>query len=267
MATGAAGGEWNAMQYLRFELERTRPSHDLLSQVELQGARRVVDLGCGPGNSTALLAERFPEAVVVGVDTSRQMLEKARERLPESDFPRCRFVEADLVSWTPPQDTDLIFANAVLQWIPEHQSVMQRLLEALPEGGVLAVQMPDNTGEPSHQLMQKVALRQDWAEALAPARAARMELPAARSYYDLLQPLCRRVEIWRTEYEHVIDGPQAIVEWFKGSSLRPFLAALNEKQGAEFLQAYGEEIASAYPPRVDGRTLLCFPRRFVVASR
>ena len=267
MAKEEAARDWDAIQYLRFEEERTRASRDLLAQLELTNARKVVDLGCGPGNSTALLVERFQEAVVIGVDASRTMLVKARERLPESRFPLCSFVEADLVSWTPPQDTSLVFANAVLQWIPEHQRVMRRLLEALPKGGVLAVQMPDNTGEPSYRLMQKVALRSAWIEPLGTARAARRPLPEAESYYDLLQPLCRRLEIWRTEYMHALDGPQAIVEWFKGSSLRPFLSALSQRQREEFLQAYGEEIAAAYPPRGNGRTLLRFPRLFVVATR
>jgi trans-aconitate 2-methyltransferase len=209
-----------------------------------------------------LLVERYPEASVMGVDSSQAMLRMARERLPE-----CTFVQADLVRWTPPEDTDLVFANAVLQWVPGHQEVMARVLEALPEGAVLAVQMPDNTCEPSHVLMQEVARRAPWAERLAAAEAARAELPRVESYYDLLQPLCQRVEIWHTVYEHGMDGPGAIVEWFKGSSLRPFLAALDAETGAAFLEAYAEEMARAYPLRVDGKTLLRFPRLFVVATR
>ena len=171
------------------------------------------------------------------------------------------------MSWTPPEDTDLVFANAVLQWVPGHQKVMARVLGALPEGGVLAVQMPDNTREPSHVLMREVARREPWAARLAAAEAARGDLPPVESYYDLLKPLCRRVEIWHAVYEHVMDGPRAIVEWFKGSSLRPFLAALDAAAHEAFLEAYAEEIARAYPLRVDGKTLLRFPRLFVVATR
>ncbi|MGA7156710.1 MAG: trans-aconitate 2-methyltransferase [Acidobacteriaceae bacterium] len=264
--------DWSARQYLRFEEERTRPARDLLAQVRLEreGLKReglvrvgrVVDLGCGPGNSTELLVERFPGALMMGVDSSKDMLEKARERLPG-----CEFVEADLRTWTPPGKTDLVFANAVLQWVPEHQAVMRRMVEGLEEGGVLAVQMPDNTREPSHQLMVEVAGRERWARALAKANAARADLPDAGSYYDALKPLCREVEIWHTIYEHVMDGPEAIVEWFKGSSLRPFLAALDATEGEEFLRTYEAEIAKAYPRRVDGRVLLRFPRLFVVATR
>ncbi len=262
--TGAdtAAKDWNVLQYLQFEDERSRPSRDLLAQVRLRSARRVVDLGCGPGNSTELLVERFPEAKVMGVDASKEMLRWARERLPE-----CVFLEANLVDWTPPEDTDLLFANAVLQWVPEHQSVMRRMLGGLAEGGVLAVQMPDNTREPSHRLMMEVAARRPWAETRALAGMARAELPDAESYYDQLKPLCRQVEIWHTVYEHVMDGPETIVEWFKGSSLRPFLAALDAAAGDQFLRAYGAEIARTYPRRVDGKTLLRFPRLFVVATR
>ncbi len=260
MALANEAKDWSARQYLQFEDERTRPSRDLLAQVGLQRARRVVDVGCGPGNSTELLVERFPEAVVMGVDASKDMLAKARERLRA-----CEFVEADLVTWAPPADTDLVFANAVLQWVPDHRRVMRRMLEALPEGGVLAVQMPDNTREPAHVLMQEVASRSPWSERLG--EVGRADLPEAESYYDLLQPLSRRVEIWHTVYEHVMEGPEAIVEWFKGSLLRPLLAAMNAEEGEEFLRAYGTEIAKAYARRVDGKTLLRFPRLFVVATR
>jgi trans-aconitate 2-methyltransferase len=254
--------DWNARQYLRFEDERTRPARDLLAQVPLQQARRVVDLGCGPGNSTELLVERFPDATVTGVDASKDMLRMARERLP-----RCVFVEADIANWIPREPLDLVFANAVLQWVPNHQGVMARVLEALPEGGVLAVQMPDNTREPSHACIREVARREPWAKSLASAEAARPDLPSPESYYDLLKPLCRRIEIWHTVYEHVMDGPKAIVEWFKGSTLLPYLSALDASTANDFLEAYTAEIARHYPPRFDGQILLRFPRLFVVATR
>ncbi len=258
----AVAKDWSAQQYLRFEDERTRPSRDLLAQVRLERARHVVDVGCGPGNSTELLVARFPKAKMMGVDASRDMLRKARERLPQ-----CVFVEADLKSWTPPENTDLLFANAVFQWVPEHRSVMRRMIGSLAEGGVLAVQMPDNTREPSHRLMMEVAARKRWAETRVLTELARADLPDAAAYYDELKPLCRQVEVWHTVYEHVMEGPEAIVEWFKGSSLRPFLAEMKTSAGEEFLSAYGAEIAKAYPRRVDGKTLLRFPRLFVVATR
>jgi trans-aconitate 2-methyltransferase len=254
--------DWNADQYLRFEDERTRPARDLLAQVPLPQVRMAVDLGCGPGNSTKLLIDRYPDATVIGLDSSNAMLRTARERLP-----RCVFMEADLATWIPREPPDLVFANAVFQWIPNHQIAMARILEALPQGGILAVQMPDNTREPSHTLMQALAKKEPWARNLALAGAARHDLPSPEFYYDLLKPLCHCIEIWHTVYEHVMDGPAAIVEWFKGSALRPFLSALDATAAAAFLEAYTAEIARHYPPRVDGQVLLRFPRLFVIATR
>jgi trans-aconitate 2-methyltransferase len=254
--------DWNARQYLKFEEERTRPPRDLLAQVPLLQARMAVDLGCGPGNSTELLVNRYPDATVIGLDSSPDMLRQARERLP-----RCVFIEADLATWTPQEPVDLLFANAVLQWVPNQQAVMRRLIEALPPGGVFAAQMPDNTRESSHVLMQEVANRGPWAKQLALVDAARVHLPSPESYYDLLKPLCQRVEIWHTIYNHVLAGPEAIVEWFKGSALRPFLSALDAPAADDFLQAYTAEIARNYAPRFDGQVLLRFPRLFVVATK
>jgi trans-aconitate 2-methyltransferase len=254
--------DWNARQYLKFEEERTRPPRDLLAQVPLHRTRVAVDLGCGPGNSTELLVERYPDAKVIGLDSSKDMLRQARERLPQ-----CEFIEADLATWTPREPVDLLFANAVLQWVPDHQAVMKRLIEALPQGGVLATQTPDNTREPSHVLMQEVANREPWANQLALVEAARLDLPSPESYYDLLKPLCQRVEIWHTIYNHVLAGPDAIVEWFKGSALRPFLSALDARAADDFLQAYTAEIARHYAPRFDGQVLLRFPRLFLVATK
>ena len=156
--------DWSARQYLKFEDERTRPPRDLLAQVPLGRAARVADLGCGPGNSTELLIERFPDAEVIGLDSSPDMLRQARERLP-----RCTFVEADLATWMPGVHTDLLFGNAVFQWVPDHPAVLQRLLRALPEGGVLAVQMPDNWDEPSHRLIGQLADHPRWRQRAAPA--------------------------------------------------------------------------------------------------
>jgi trans-aconitate 2-methyltransferase len=254
--------DWSARQYLKFEDERTRPPRDLLAQVPLHSPRRVFDLGCGPGNSTELLVARFPHADVIGVDSSPDMLQQARERLSN-----CVFVEADLVAWSPPEHSDLLFANAVFQWVPDHAGVLQRLLAALPDGGVLAVQMPDNTNEPALALMREVARNGPWAARLASAAAARDDLPNPSTYYDLLRPLCRRLDIWHTIYNHLLAGPQAVVEWFHGSALRPFLSLLGDDMRRGFVVEYTARIAHAYPPRLDGRVLLRFPRLFIVAVR
>jgi trans-aconitate 2-methyltransferase len=254
--------DWNARQYLKFEDERTRPPRDLLAQVPLQHPQLVVDLGCGPGNSTELLVERFPQAEIVGLDSSPDMLGKARERLPQ-----CTFIEADIASWIADPRADLLFANAAFQWIPDHTQVLRRLLEALPAGGVLAVQMPDNTREPSHALQREVAASGPWADNPEMKAAPRGDLPAPEVYYDLLKPACTQIDIWHSIYNHVMPTPQAIVEWFKGSALQPYLSALDAASREEFLAAYAQKVAAAYKPRFDGKVLLRFPRLFIVAVR
>jgi trans-aconitate 2-methyltransferase len=255
-------GDWNAAQYLKFEDERTRAASDLLARVPPGEYASVVDLGCGPGNSTELLIERFPEAEVAGVDRSPDMLRQARQRLPG-----IQFTEADLSAWTPSGHERLIFANAVFQWVPDRERVMRRLLEALPPGGVMAVQMPDNTSEPSHQAIEEVAAARDWGPALAAAVRERSALPSAAEYYDLLAPAARRLDIWHGVYYHVLDDVPAIVEWVKGSRLRPCLDALDGPAREAFVAAYTLRLADFYPPRVDGKVLLRFPRLFIVATR
>ena len=247
---------WSAKQYLQFEDERTRPSRDLLAQVPLDSPSRVVDLGCGPGNSTELLIQRFHHSEVIGVDSSPDMLRQARAQLP-----RCSFVEGDLAAWTPEPGTDLLFGNAVFHWVPDHPSVLARLLRLLPSGGVLAVQMPDNTKEPALRLMEKVAA------SLGRRNAARNDLPPPESYYDLLRPLCSHIDIWHTHYNHIIESHAGVVEWFKGSGLRPFLAPLDAAMRQTFIAKYTDEIVAAYPVRADGRVMLKFPRLFIVAVR
>jgi trans-aconitate 2-methyltransferase len=253
--------DWSARQYLKFEDERTRPPRDLLAQVPLQHPRLAVDLGCGPGNSTELLIERFPQSEIVGLDSSPDMLRKARERLP-----KCKFVDADIAAWTPDEHTDLLFANAAFQWVPDHPRVLRRLLEALPAGGVLAVQMPDNTREPANALQHQVAESGPWARALKVA-TPRADLLSPDAYYDLLKPVCAQIEIWHSVYNHVMATPQAIVEWFKGSSLQPYLSPLDAAAREQFLAIYAGKVAAAYKPRADGKVLLKFPRLFIVAVR
>ena len=254
--------DWSAEQYLKFEDERTRPARDLLAQVPLENPRTVVDIGCGPGNSTELLMKRWPQAAVTGIDTSADMLRQARERLPAQTF-----IEANVAHWVPPAGADVLFANAVFQWVPDHLKQFGRLLGALPPGGVLAVQMPDNLDEPSHILMRDVALEEPFREPLANAARMRDLLPRPRDYYDALKPLCSRLDIWHTIYNHVLDDANAIVEWVKGTGLRPFLDPLPFPERKLFLAEYTARIAGAYLPQSDGKVLLRFPRLFIIAVR
>ena len=254
--------DWNPALYRRFEDERTRPARDLLARIPLPSATHAVDLGCGPGNSTELLLERFPSASVSGLDTSQAMLQSARERLPQ-----CSFQLSDVSAWQPQQAPDVLFANAVLQWVPGHEALLPRLFANLAPGGALAIQMPDNLSEPSHRAMREVAADSRWAALIGDAAAVRAPILAASEYYDLLAPRAARVEIWRTTYQHPLESAAAIVEWLRATGLRPFLEPLSEPQRSAFLAEYEARIAQAYPPRADGKSLLAFPRLFIVAQR
>ncbi len=251
---------WSATQYLKFEEERTRPARDLLAQVPLQTLERAYDLGCGPGNSTELLIEHFGREAVTGLDSDADMLDKARARLPGTPF-----VQADLSTWRPEAPADLLYANAVLQWLPDHLSLMENLIDHLAPGGVLAVQMPDNLDEPTHLLMEETGAAGSWAPAFAGGRLRRARLPSPAAYLERLSPKAARVDVWHTVYYHPMANAEAIVEWVKGTGLRPYLDAAGPDHAASFLTDYTARIAKAYPPMADGRVLLRFPRLFVVA--
>jgi len=253
---------WSAEQYLKFEDERTRPARDLLAQVPLASARAVYDLGCGPGNSTELLVERFGLSAVTGLDSDADMLEKAAARLP-----RTPFLAADLAEWHPPVPADLLYANAVFQWLPDHVSVLDRLMDGLLPGGVLAVQMPDNLDEPSHMLMEETGVAGPWAARFAGGKLRRRPLPTPATYIDRLMPKSTRVDVWHTHYYHPLKDAAAIVEWVKSTGLRPYLDAAGPEHREAFLADYTARIAKAYPPIADGRVLLAFPRLFVVAAK
>jgi trans-aconitate 2-methyltransferase len=254
---------WSAKQYLAFEDERTRPARDLLSALPDMHARAVIDLGCGPGNSTELLAARFPGAAVSGIDSSPDMIATAIERLPQ-----VRFTVGGIEEWQDPGPFDVILANAVLHWVPNHATLLPALIARLTTGGGLAVQMPDNLDVPAHRLMREIAADGPWAKILAGAWLSRARVGDAASYYEMLRPHCTRVDVWRTTYHHPLQGgAAAIVDWFKGSGLRPYLEPLDPGARAAYLERYTAAIARAYPAFADGSVLLPFPRLFIVAIR
>lgn len=249
---------WDDQQYLKFADERTRPARELLARVPVADAARVVDLGCGPGNSTALLHARWPSARVTGVDSSPEMLARARQ-----DWPRLEWLQADVNDFRADAPVDVLFANAVLHWLPDHAALFPRLLQQVRPGGALAVQMPESFHEPSHRLMRD--LQGPWRGRAVPG--AHAPLASVATYYDLLAPHARHVDLWRTTYQHVMPDAAAIVDWVKGSGLRPYLDALDPGERPVFLEAYTQAIAAAYPPRADGKRLFAFPRLFIVAVR
>jgi trans-aconitate 2-methyltransferase len=254
---------WSAQQYTRFEQERTRPVRDLLAPLPPLEVRTAVDVGCGPGNSTEVLAARYPAARISAFDSSTDMIEAARRRLPEVDF-----AVADVAAWRGAPPYDLIMANAVLHWVPDHRTLLPALLAKLGAGGALAVQMPDTLDELPHRLMCETAAEGPWAARLEHAGMARTPLAAPAWYYALLKPLCRAVDLWRTTYLHALPGgAPAIVEWFKGTGLRPFLEPLDAQQRDAYLALYTRKVAAAYPLQPDGSVLLPFPRLFLLALR
>ena len=253
---------WSASQYVKFEDERTRPPRDLLAQVPLEHVTRGVDLGCGPGNSTELLVDRFGAANISGLDSDDDMLAAAQKRLPYTTF-----TKADLATWEPDAAYDLFFANAVFQWLPDHIAIFERLLGSLKSGGVLAVQMPDNLDEPSHRAMAETAKDGPWADLFTEPASRRGALPSPAAYYDRLKPHASRVDIWHTIYNHPMADAAAIVEWLKGAGLRPDLDRAGPAQRDGFLGAYTGRVEAAYPKLATGGVLFRFPRLFIVAVK
>lgn len=253
--------DWNARQYLLFEQERTRPAQDLLAQIAGRSARQITDLGCGPGNSTALLRQNWADAQITGIDSSENMLQQARQNLPS-----CRFVQQDFTRWQPETPQDVLFANASLQWANRHDLLLPKLAGFLAPGGVLAVQMPDNLREPSHTAITQLARQPHWRNTIGQPQS-RPPLPDAEAYYDILAGAGCTVRVWRTRYYHVLPDADQIGSWFGSTAIRPYLANLNDTEQARFMQEYREAVRPFYPARADGNILLALPRLFIVAEK
>ncbi len=254
--------DWNPTLYSKFEAERMRAARDLLARIPLEMASLAYDLGCGPGNSAELLLRRFPDARIVGLDTSDAMLAHARVRAPQA-----KFVKQDIAGWAPEDKSDLIFANAALQFLPDHDRLFPRLMSYLTPGGALAAQMPNIARESSHALMRMVAAEGPWSTRLVPIAKTQPLIADFESYYDWLRPAASQIDIWMTTYVHPLDGPHSIADWFAGSTLQPFLERLGDEERCEFLARYRAGLKDAYPIQSDGRTLFAYPRLFIVAVK
>lgn len=256
---------WDAAQYLRFGGERARPFFDLVAQVGAVGPRYVADLGCGPGNLTAALAQRWPQALVTGTDNSPEMIAAARAAVPDPGPGRPSFELGDVTAWRPAQPPDVIVCNAVLQWVPGHRELLRRWAGLLAPGGWLAFQLPGNAGQPSHMIAAELAASSRWRGRLAGVELNRQAGDPA-GYVELLaRPGCQ-VTAWETSYLHILPGENPVLDWTRGTTLRPVLAALDAELAAVFLREYGERLRAAYPPRPFG-TLFPFRRVFAVVHR
>ncbi len=256
---------WNPAQYLQFAEERSRPCRDLAERVKNTSPRTIIDLGCGPGSSTAVLAARWPDAAITGLDNSPEMIAAARER-----YPGRQWIASDLASWAMEERDrfDLVFSNAALQWVRDHKVIFPRLFNRVRSGGELAIQIPSSSDSPAHHEMRALAASPKWAARMECARLADWHSEEPAFYYDLLAPLAVRLDLWETEYQHVMNSLEAIVDWYRGTGMRPFLQALaTEEDRAEFAHEYTGRIRPYYLPRADGKVLFPFRRIFILALK
>lgn len=252
---------WNPATYLAFASERTRPAAELLARIPRETPHTVIDIGCGPGNSTELLCDRWPDAQVEGIDSSPDMIAKAK-----SENIRATFTLADAATWAPEKSFDVIFSNATYQWLPNHRALLPRLIAFTKPGGIFAFQVPCNFNAPSHALMRETAADGPWAAKLTNVREA--SVLTAAEYFDILEPHAQTIDIWETEYLQILEGDDAVYRWVSATGLRPFVQALDEgEERNAFIAAYKARLNNAYPRRADGKTLFPFQRLFAVATR
>jgi trans-aconitate 2-methyltransferase len=262
---------WDADQYLLYNDQRTRPCRELAARISVESPKTAIDLGCGPGNSTAVLMERWPQTELTGLDSSPEMIAAAKK-----SHPQIQWQIADIAAWAGQTAFgersrtacafDIVFSNAALQWVDNHPATFPRLLHRVAPGGALAVQMPGNYDSPAHQIMRDLAQSPRWRPHLPPKGIREWHVHSLPDYYDILDPNAASVDLWETEYLHVMSDAAAIVEWYKGTGLRPFLDALaGEELRAEFLAEYKREISRAYQKRGDGKVVFPFRRLFMIA--
>ncbi|MBS0336875.1 MAG: methyltransferase domain-containing protein [Proteobacteria bacterium] len=252
---------WDPAQYLKFAGERLRPAIDLLAHIPAPAPETVVDLGCGAGNLTPLFQERWPQARITGVDSSPEMLAKAR-----ADHPKAAFVQADVGTWRPERPVDVLYSNATIHWLEGHEVLIPGLLEAVKPGGWLAIQMPRNFGEPSHTCVTDTIEQGPWRARLEP-HLRRAPVAEPRRYWQMLHDKVAALEIWETQYIQVLKGDNPVAEYVKGSWLKQFLDRLQEPERSAFEADYRARVRSVYPVESNGATLFPFRRVFIVAQR
>lgn len=254
--------DWNSAQYLKFATERTQPSFDLAARISSCNPAKAIDIGCGPGNSTAVLKQTFPHADILGVDSSENMIAAARK-----DYPYLQWRVCDATRDLTPMagEFDLVFSNACIQWVPDHPTLLKNMLGLLKKGGTLAVQVPMNFDEPIHQLIGEVSSSAKWGSHFQNPRIFYTLTPS--EYFDLLSEYAAEFSMWSTTYYHVMESHDDILEWYRGTGLRPYLDALNESERPDFIQDIREQIKLRYPAQKNGKIIFRFPRFFFTARR
>lgn len=254
--------EWNVLQYLKYEKERTRPAVDLADRIRWANISKAVDIGCGPATSTVLLRDRFPKARLLGVDFSENMLKKARETLPDAEF---LALDISSENWGLEKDYDLVFSNACIQWVPDHPKLLRRMMELLRKDGILAVQVPLSRDQPVHQLIAELTQSKKWRDRFPGTRV--FYTLSVDEYYDLLAGLSVEFEIWSTTYCHRMKSYEDIIEWMKGTGLRPYLSVLSSEEEKEFLADMLAGVKKRYSVQRNGEILFRFPRLFFTAKK
>ena len=250
--------DWNPKKYLLFKNQRTQPAIDLAKRVEKYNPKTIVDIGCGPGNSTAVLREVFPDADIIGIDSSESMIDRAKKEYADIKFSIC---SAEELSGT----YDLIFSNACLQWIPDHEKLIPQLMNKLTNKGVLAVQIPMNSDEPLFRIIKDVAADGKWN--FENVYFEKNDTLSPKEYFDILSQCSSSFELWETVYYHAMPSHEQLIEWVRGTRLRPYLAVLNEAQKMEFEQDILSKAKAAYPITASGEVVLKFRRFFFVAQK
>ncbi|HVJ81864.1 MAG TPA: methyltransferase domain-containing protein [Planctomycetia bacterium] len=252
---------WDPELYLRFAAERTRPAVELAARVAVAAPKRVIDLGCGTGTSTEILRARWPDAEIVGLDTDDAMLAAARKNNPE-----LKWVNSDAGHWRDDGAWDVVFSNAMLQWLPDHAEVVQRYFAAVRPGGALAMQFPSHPRASWRRIVRELANEAAWHADLLGAEIPHVQAP--EFYYAQLAAKCVRIDLWETEYYQAMEGPKAILDWVRATGLRPYLAALKtDRRREEFERELLERFTRAFPRQPDGKVLFPFPRTFFIAYR
>ncbi|HEY8421629.1 MAG TPA: methyltransferase domain-containing protein [Thermoclostridium sp.] len=254
--------DWNSKQYLKFKTERTQPAIDLVNRINVDNPGKILDVGCGPGNSTQVLYSKYPNSYILGIDISEEMLNAARKEYPNLDFKICD-AGKDLSQLD--GDYDIVFSNACIQWIPDHERLLTDMLNLLKKNGVLAVQIPMNFNEPIHKIIEEVTSSEKWKKYFAEQRI--FYTLSQSEYYDILSEISGEFCIWETVYYHVMKSHNEILEWYRGTGLRPYLSVLPDNMKKEFEDEIMENLVQRYPRQRNGDIIFRFPRFFFIARK
>ncbi len=254
--------DWSANQYTKFIKERTQPAIDLANKITLSNPRKIIDIGCGPGNSTRVLADKFNDAYIVGADNSQNMLDKAKSLNPDLNF---MLFDASRDFTDIKERFDVVFSNACIQWIPTHRELIKNMMGILNDGGMLAVQTPMNYQEPIHLIIGELIKSRKWKNKFANPRL--FHNLTQGEYFDLLSEVTDDFSIWETVYCHRMPSHESIIEWYKGTGLRPYLNELSEHEAEEFEREVYNEVVKAYPIQSNGEIIFRFPRFFFTATK